>query len=47
MSEGSIGSDILFYFKVPQTLNDLINCIPEIKDWPTDSYKWREIRPLV
>ena len=29
------------------SLNDLINCIPEIKDWPTDSHKWREIRPLV
>ena len=28
------------------TIDELSICIPEIKEWPVDSYKWREIRPV-
>lgn len=28
------------------SLDDLIKCIPEIKNWEVDSNKWREIRPF-
>lgn len=28
------------------SLDDLIKCIPEIKNWDVDSNKWKEIRPL-
>jgi hypothetical protein len=28
------------------TVDDIIICIPEVKDWPVDSYKWRELRPV-
>lgn len=28
------------------SLDDLIKCIPEIKNWEVESNKWREIRPF-
>lgn len=28
------------------TVDDLITCFPGIKEWPVNSYKWREIRPI-
>jgi hypothetical protein len=28
------------------TVDGLITCFPEIKEWPVDSYRWREIRPI-
>jgi len=45
----SVHKDWIYDNKICKNVNsvdDLIICFPEIKNWPVESSKWREVRPI-